>query len=115
MKASTDEVAYATAWQDTPFGGPKIKTNGGEVRGPDSKAEAFETVGCHVKTRDVWPHRYVRTASGMWPMYFGKLASYSSRVNHVVVTSKGPAHGIDGKPTVWTGTFAEYSAMWECD
>lgn len=102
MKASTDETSYFTAWQETPFGSPK---------NPESESEAFKTAGCHVKSRNLEPHRYVNG----WPCYFGRLASYSERVDNVVVISKAPAHGVDGRPTVWTGTFAEYSRMWECD
>jgi len=98
VKASTDETLYATAWQATPFGSPK---------NPQSRAEAFATAGCYVKSR--------MSRSGGWPSYFGRLASYSRLVDHVVVISIAPTHGPDGKPTVWTGTFAEYSAMWECD
>lgn len=98
MKASTDETLYATAWQDTPFGSPK---------NPRSRADAFATAGCHVKSRI--------STDDHWPLYFGRLASYSPLVDHVVVISIAPGHGLAGKPTVWTGTFAEYSAMWECD
>jgi hypothetical protein len=108
MKASTDPVLFNQAWQETPFSAPQIRTNGGEVRGPSSAREAFAIVGCHVKSRELADDK-------RWPRYFGRLASYSERVDHVIVISKAPSHGIDGKPTVWSGTFAEYSKMWECD
>lgn len=104
MKAVTEEVVYCEAILDTPFGAPVVRTNSGEVRGPNSALEAFTIPGCHVKSREM---------DGRWPRYFGRLVSCENDV--YVVASKPPAHGVDGKPTVWTGTFSEYAAMWRCD
>jgi hypothetical protein len=104
MKANTNDVAYCEAMLDTPFGSPLIITNGGEVRGPNSASEAFGIPGCHVKSNEV---------VGQWPRYFGRLVS--CRDDLWIVASKPPTHGVDSKPTVWTGTFAEYAAMWRCD
>jgi hypothetical protein len=106
MKASTNDIAYCEAWLDTPFGSPLIRTNGGETRKPRNAAEAFATPGCHVKSHE---------KDGMWPRYFGRLTSYDREADLCIVSSKPPTHGLDGKPTVWTGSFAEYAAMWKCD
>ncbi len=99
MRASVDQALFHAAWQETPWA---------PQQSPKSKTDAFATVGCHIKSREL-------DADSRWPKYFGRLASYSERVDHVIVISKGPTHGIDGQPTVWSGTFAEYSKMWECD
>lgn len=106
MKPTTDDVAYYEAFLDTPFAAPTIRTNSGELRGPVSALEAFKLPGCHVKSREL-------DGNNRWPRYFGRLVSCEGEV--YLVASKPPDHGIDGKPTVWTGTFAEYAAMWRCD
>lgn len=99
MKASTDEREVHEAWLDTPFAAPNAI----------SREEAFSTPGCHVKSKETT----VADVTRRWPRYFGRLASSVDDV--FVVVSKPPQQGIDGKPTVWTGTFAQYAAMWECD
>jgi hypothetical protein len=109
MKASTDDVAYADAFLDTPFGSPRVRTNGGEVRAPRSADEAFRIPGCNVKSREK------DGKDGRWPRYFGVLVSCSDDGTLCIVRSKPPTHGVDGKPTVWTGTYAEYASMWMCD
>lgn len=94
MEATTDPVAYQNAWLDLPFGSPRART----------KNEAHQTPGCHLKSNE---------KAGRWPRFFGRLVSFSPEM--CIVVSKAPAHGIDGKPTVWTGTSAEYARMWEVD
>lgn len=103
MKINTDNIAHYNALLDTPFSA-RIRTNGGEVRSPNSASEAFDTPGCHVKSRET---------KGSWPRYFGRLVSRDLGI--YVVASKPPGHGENGQPTVWTGSFAEYTAMWKCD
>jgi hypothetical protein len=100
MKASIDEVAYAEAFMNTPFNAP---------HDPRSEDEAFRTPGCGLKSCEL------ETGLNHWPRYFGRLTSYDEKNDAVVVVSKAPMHGIDGKKTVWTGTIAEYNAYWRCD
>lgn len=99
MRASTDEANFAEVYLETPFGIAH------SVSGPD---EAMRTPGCQLKTSEL-------DAKGRWPKYFGTLSSYDKDKDQVVVISKPMMHGVDGKPTVWTGTIAEYLSMWRCD
>lgn len=95
MKATNDQQAYHDAIMDTPFGAPP---------NPKSASDAMETPGCHLKSREM---------DGKWPRYYGRLVSVKDGV--YTVASKGPQHGPEGKPTVWTGTAVEYIRMWNCD
>jgi hypothetical protein len=99
MKASTDETEYAEAVLDTPLSSP---------HNPESREEAMTIPGCHLKSKEI-----DKASLSRWPRYFGVLTSYDVTNDKVVVVSKTPH--VDGKRTVWTGTIAEYTAMWLCD
>lgn len=91
MRLNEDDRAWYEAYLDTPFGTPSAA----------SPREAMRVPGCCVKSR--------RTDAAQ-PAEFGRLVEFSSDVR-VVVRS----HGDRTSRCVWTGTSAEYYAMWECD
>ena len=96
MKRTEDRALWHEAWLDTPITGPYKRLD------PD---EAFKTPGSHVKSKK-------RAANG-WPADFGVLVSFSRDPDAVTVRSVGSPVSPAG--TVWSGTRAEYYAMWEID
>lgn len=94
MKRADDMHAWNEAWLDTPIGRPRRL----------DADEAFKTPGSHVKSKAV---------KNGWPEHFGVLVSFSRAPDAVTVRSIGSPVSPPG--VVWTGTRAEYYAMWEID
>jgi hypothetical protein len=96
MKQIVDETVWLVAWLNTPFGRPS---------NPASAHEAMKTASCCVKSKEL-------ASPNGFPKETGVLVSYDEVEDQVVVRG----HGDCVSPKfVWSGTVAEYFAIWECD
>jgi hypothetical protein len=106
MQKHEDTKLWRHAYLDTPFGIPRGLT----------REQAFHTPGCRVKSRE-----RKRSPVGIigWPIHFGVLV----KTKDTPWSADSPLEAFDvvvrsterEDITVWTGTVAEYEAMWECD
>ena len=101
MKQTKSNEAHNEAWLDTPMRGvPESKLQEAYAKGdPD---HLLDVPGVCLKSKEQ------RSSGG--PRYCGKLTSYTDEEVVVISTTASVDHRC-----IWTGTSAEYRAMWMVD
>jgi len=90
------EHEWTEAALDLPFSTPM------DAKSP---GEAMLIPGCCLKSVE-------RERPGGWPKYFARLVSIDQTNDRVLVISQVLG---DSPRFLWTGTMAEYTAVWDCD
>lgn len=104
MLCNEDPQAFYQAYMDTPLGGPDTALVGEAHRRGDPTI-LLSAPGTCLKSRE-------REGRHGFPKHHGILVTYDAKTDYVLVRG----HNSCVSPAcVWTGTVAEYLAMWEVD
>jgi hypothetical protein len=105
MQRNDDPKTFTEACMNTPIGGPDPKRVlwAHAINDPDV---LLDCPGTCLKSIERDPQ------SGYFPKHHGILVTYSEKLDYVLVRG----HSSPVSPAcVWTGTVAEYKAMWKVD